>query len=252
MTPGHVELDLSDRRRVLLCPDVHGMFDALREALEEMRWNPDLDALVLLGDLVDRGPSSEEALEWIDRPGVHRIVGNHDHMPGMLVRREISERDARRWGGDWYVDLPRAELIEVSERLRDAPYALTVETPGGRRIGIIHADCSNDWDEQVRRLSNHDHTYHEKAVHKALWRRDTIEEMKRQADAGTFASSVEDHRVRGVDHVFHGHTIVGKAFSHANRTWLDTGAYRGAPLCIVDADRWLARIEAMALCDQDA
>lgn len=99
MRAGHVEVDLSDRRRVLLCPDVHGAFPALRDRLRQLRWDPAQDALVLLGDLADRGPASAEAPEWTTREGVLRVLGNHDEMPAMLLRREIGPREARMMGG---------------------------------------------------------------------------------------------------------------------------------------------------------
>lgn len=127
---------------------------------------------------------------------------------------------------------------------------MTITTPGGRRIGVVHADTHHDWNEQVARLSSVAHDHHDAAVRRSLWRCDTIEIMKRQAAAGEFAARASEHIVRGIDHVFHGHTIVGKAFSHANRSWLDTGAYRGNPFSIVDADQWLSDLRNLALCGE--
>ena len=222
-------------RRVLLAGDLHGECGKLHARLDEMRYDPRVDALVLLGDLTDRGPESQRALEWIGRPNVHRILGNHCVMPGMLLEREISAKTARKWGGGWFVELADEDLREVSAVLRDAPAALTVHTPAGRDIGLVHADCSADWTEHVRRLEHPADPHHEDAVNLSLWRRDTIdallEDLRRKR-------SVECC-VTGVDHVFHGHTPMPMPFTCGDRTWLDTGACYGDELTVIDADMWL-------------
>ena len=45
--------------------------------------------------------------------------------------------------------------------------------------------------------------------------------------------------VKNIDHVFHGHTILGSPFTLSNRSWIDTGAYMGGDLTLIDIDRFL-------------
>lgn len=45
--------------------DIHGCFTKLAEALDEVGFNFTKDRLFSTGDLVDRGPESEECLEWL-------------------------------------------------------------------------------------------------------------------------------------------------------------------------------------------
>ena len=238
MTQRHVTIDMTRRRRLLLTTDVHGEYRRLDETLQDMGFDPDLDVLVMLGDLIDRGPDSMSALEWIERRGVLRILGNHDTVPRMFLRRLINRRTAVSWGGAWFVDLPEEQLSKMGLRLEDAPTAMTVQTPGGRTIGLVHADCHHDWNEHVRRLVDAWHEHHEHAVEKSLWRRDTIESLDEARNSG-MAPDQEEFRITGVDHVFHGHTPHERAFAFGDRSWLDTGACYGGALTVVDADEWL-------------
>ena len=46
---------------------VHGCFRTLARALAELDFDPERDRLFGVGDLVNRGPHSVEALEWLER-----------------------------------------------------------------------------------------------------------------------------------------------------------------------------------------
>lgn len=61
--------------------DLHGCVDVLRALLHDVRFDPARDRLFSVGDLVDRGPASEAALELLDRPWCHVVRGNHEEVP---------------------------------------------------------------------------------------------------------------------------------------------------------------------------
>ena len=60
--------------------DIQGCFDELQALLEHIAYNPMEDRLVLLGDLVNRGPKSLEVLRWArtERHRLRLVLGNHD------------------------------------------------------------------------------------------------------------------------------------------------------------------------------
>lgn len=60
--------------------DVQGCFDELMLLLECMNYRPARDRLFIVGDLVNRGPSSLEVLRWAMRESDHVsvVLGNHD------------------------------------------------------------------------------------------------------------------------------------------------------------------------------
>jgi len=82
--------------RVVAIGDVHGAYDRFVEILrtaslvdDRLRWVGERTHLVLLGDIVDRGPDSLKALDLIDRlskdagktgGAVHMLLGNHEVM----------------------------------------------------------------------------------------------------------------------------------------------------------------------------
>lgn len=58
--------------------DIAGRFDELMLLLPRM---PKADKIILVGDLIDRGPKSREVIEWaMNNSEVITIKGNHEHM----------------------------------------------------------------------------------------------------------------------------------------------------------------------------
>jgi bis(5'-nucleosyl)-tetraphosphatase (symmetrical) len=60
--------------------DIHGCWLTLQRLLERIEWNAVRDELWLVGDLVNRGPSSLEVLRWAVEHDEHvtAVLGNHD------------------------------------------------------------------------------------------------------------------------------------------------------------------------------
>lgn len=58
--------------------DIAGQYDALMRLVKMM---PQNEPILLLGDLVDRGPDSDKVVEWaMKTPNVKTLMGNHEHM----------------------------------------------------------------------------------------------------------------------------------------------------------------------------
>lgn len=74
------------RGRDLAVGDIHGHFQRLEKCLEAVRFDPAVDRLFSVGDLVDRGPHSEAALEWLAQPWFHAVQGNHEALAITRVR----------------------------------------------------------------------------------------------------------------------------------------------------------------------
>ena len=58
--------------------DVHGCFRTLDRALAAFEFDASRDRLFGVGDLVERGPHSHEALDWIDHRFTGVTLGNHE------------------------------------------------------------------------------------------------------------------------------------------------------------------------------
>ena len=70
----------NDAGRDFVVGDLHGCFARLQEDLGKLNFDPEKDRLFSVGDLVDRGPDSEQALGWLDKPRFHAVRGNHEQM----------------------------------------------------------------------------------------------------------------------------------------------------------------------------
>lgn len=65
--------------------DIHGQLGMLENLLAKIPWRPDKDALVFLGDYVDRGPDSRGVVDYIlslkrEDTRISCIMGNHERM----------------------------------------------------------------------------------------------------------------------------------------------------------------------------
>jgi serine/threonine protein phosphatase 1 len=70
--------DRNTRGRDLIVGDIHGCFSRLGAHLNYLQFDPARDRLFSVGDLIDRGPESEHALEWLAQPWFHAVKGNHE------------------------------------------------------------------------------------------------------------------------------------------------------------------------------
>lgn len=192
--------------------DLHGCFALLDAALERLGFDPEVDRLFSVGDLIDRGPASFRAPEYLAQPWFHAVRGNHEMLMLDAVRSGDAE-DIVQWvgnGGNWWYPDHEKLLPSLSEVVDCLPYAMEVETPRGT-VGIVHADVpeNEDWPSFMARLQHpDDHHYRDLAV----WSR------KR------FSGRV-NKPVPGIHRVIVGHSITAKPFLRDNVIFLDTGAY---------------------------
>lgn len=96
-------------RRTLLIGDVHGCNDELGELLKKAGWTSE-DRLVLVGDLVAKGPDSEGVVKRARELGALAVLGNHDaHLldvrAGLSKKAQHSKLAAAMSEADWkYLD----------------------------------------------------------------------------------------------------------------------------------------------------
>lgn len=123
--------------------DIHGHFTALQRELDRIGFDPAIDRLFSVGDLVDRGPECEDAIKWLNYPWFHPVRGNHDDY---VCRYDTC--DIGNWiqnGGIWFAGLPSLEQANYQALFQQIPLAIEVQTKKGL-IGIVHADpCVSDW-----------------------------------------------------------------------------------------------------------
>jgi len=200
--------------RDFIVGDIHGCFDVLDMIIEKVKLDPDRDRLFLIGDLIDRGPHSFRCLEYLDRPYVHAIRGNHEDL--FLEYCDNGETDLKKLfsavinnGAGWVVDMPETFLKRAHKAFSDLPIVIEIMTATGN-VGLVHADVpkGQSWQHFIEDIVQGDNVAIEEA----------IEGRHRVFDN-------DDSGVSGIDLVFLGHTpqtdghkILG------NCVYIDTGA----------------------------
>lgn len=204
--------------------DVHGCFDRLREALRQAGFSQSRDRLFSVGDLVDRGPSSHEAVDWLEYPWFFAVRGNHEQM---VIDADLGQVDRALHcmnGGLWFYGLNDRERNVTARAFAELPYAIEVETADGS-FGLVHAEVpGDDWKEFRESLQNADHGLPANFDHIerfALWGRDVI--RGRSPFSG----------VENIDRVYVGHTPVKDWQIVGNVHYIDTGACFGRSLTVV-------------------
>lgn len=211
--PAVLSLGRNGRGRDLVIGDVHGQRETFEHLLETVGYSPDDgDRLLLLGDLIDRGPDSASMFEWLQRDDVTCVRGNHEQM--MLDALEGDRMARKTWielnGGGWSTELTSGECDAWLEKLRSMPLAVEVEGGQGTFV-LVHAEVpvQTPWWAMKAWLSEGDHC----AGVRAIWARDRINGPAR-LDSG----------VPDVWRTFHGHTPLKQLVRIANMRWIDLAA----------------------------
>jgi serine/threonine protein phosphatase 1 len=196
----HVEKNIIGRDFV--SGDIHGCFDDLEAELEKVKFDRTQDRLFCVGDLIDRGPQSELAVNYLTQPWFFSVSGNHEHMFLMAnsnsVKRFYYRINHMKNGGEWAYDMPRKKIKECWKLIRKLPLIIHV----GDSI-IIHAALP-----AVNSL-NVIEKKQNKYLETILWHR------------GTYPSIL----LPDINQVYVGHTIVSEPTRHGIVRNIDTGAF---------------------------
>lgn len=141
--------------RDLIVGDVHGCFTRLQAALDAVGFNPARDRLFSVGDLVDRGPESDQALAWLARPWFHAVSGNHEAAAIYFAQGAIPAGFyVQGYGGGWNVGNTPDARAEFAAAFAALPVAIELETEGGP-VAIIHADVpGSSWPAFVQAIES--------------------------------------------------------------------------------------------------
>jgi len=202
--------------------DIHGCYEQLMEALEKITFNPDVDRLISVGDLVNRGPDSVKCLNLLKETWFHAVFGNHEDMMIKSFRHEWSTYNCVQNGGKWFFHLPYEEQEQLV-LLADAKMTLVIEVETDIGIiGVIHANAPDDW-QKYHRLNNDEDFFDDNLVEDTIWGR-------RRIYGG------QDGRVNGIDYVIVGHTPVEDVTVLDNIVYIDTGAVYDGSLTILSVN----------------
>lgn len=207
--------------------DIHGNITKLIDHLKSIGFNVEGgDRLFSVGDLVDRGPESDQILQLIAEPWFHPVRGNHDDY---VVRCDTV--DIGNWlqnGGIWFQRMIESEQKKFQDIFSQIPIAIELETSQGK-IGIVHADCvHNDFDALVHSLRNpQSNKMLRDILNSCMWSRSRYENRM-----------FEQKNVKGVRALVVGHTPIPKPEWVGNVFHIDTAGWHpsGYGFTVIDAE----------------
>ncbi|HVR90820.1 MAG TPA: metallophosphoesterase family protein [Novosphingobium sp.] len=224
--------------RVYAVGDIHGRLDlleALAEGIEiddEARGSTDT-TIILLGDLVDRGPDSAGVIafsrEWQARRPVRILLGNHEEM--FLAAFDSGEvlRQFLRFGGrETVLSYP------VDHGAYMAADMAQVRTLMRRHIPAADLAFLRSFEDQI---AIGDYLF----VHAGIAPGVRFEDQA-TGDLRWIREPFLSHRQPHGAVVVHGHTITDDPVIRANRIGIDTGAYASGRLTALGLEgtqRWL-------------
>ena len=216
----------NENGRDFVVGDVHGMFTSLRQLLDATDFDEEADRLFSVGDLVDRGPESALALEWLSQSWFHACRGNHEQLVLDAVDPEQFDLWVRFNGGAWWqeVDVDRHESYRAA--FRRLPLAIEIETDDGP-VGVVHADVPPGltWEQFLVLLEARNGD----AMLYSLWSRNRIQGLGSISPVAGAAGRI-----------YCGHTPTRHCVQLENVCYIDTGAvyaaegYRNARLTMIE------------------
>ncbi|WP_395390771.1 metallophosphoesterase [Novosphingobium sp. BL-8A] len=224
-------------QRVYAVGDIHGrldLFEGLIAAIErdDASRGDAISDVILLGDLIDRGPASAgviaRARQWSQERRVEFIQGNHEEMLLVAARKLDAFRSFLKYGG-------RETLFSYGVDPEFAMEASTEEL----QLAMLEAIPQDDFDfvdgfEKMLRIG--DYLF----VHAGV-RPDTPLEHQLGHDCRWIREPFLTHDGDFGAVVVHGHTITEQPEIRANRIGIDTGAYVHGTLTAIGLEgenRW--------------
>lgn len=229
--------------RDFVCGDIHGCFDELDATLEKLRFDPATDRLISVGDLIDRGPRSADALKYLQQPWLHAVMGNHEQMAALALSTGDKTMWTRWWsnGGGWALEAADDVLNEMVRVFEAMPLAIEIEAAHDDKaagdaaapVVIAHAELPvQDWSQTRARLLQLPQRLlqddAEPLVQFLLWQRQGALQRQR-------------HSIAGVRHAFYGHNVVPQLMTLDNRSYIDLGCYATGQLAVIDIAEWLSQ-----------
>ncbi len=202
------------RGRDYLLGDLHGCVDALEEAMKLVSFDPEVDRIIAVGDLIDRGPRSLDALKLARQPWFFSTLGNHE----IMMLEADDQRTRLMWqqnGGEWFYELtPHSQEVSLAI-VETLPHAITLEQEDGTCIGICHAEWPADNWRDIEEILEVPWMRQQ-----MLWGRTVLTQHEVRVDPGAALT-------------VHGHTPLKTPTRLGSALFIDTGCVHGGKLTLI-------------------
>lgn len=199
--------------KIYFLGDIHGRYDNLIKVLKEKNVQ-EIDCLVFLGDLINKGHQNIEVLDFImNRENNIIILGNHDKVfIDYFLHKQLYLKDfIFGVGGLWSLDEnKKEEMIKYAKYLNEKSYYFIEFMFKNKHLGCCHASVpKEDWNfmkSNFERIHNH-----------IIWDFDRFNDCKKNKASKP---------IKNIDGVLFGHVPVSEITKFDNSLYIDTGSYK--------------------------
>ena len=106
------------QKKTFIVGDVHGCFQEFLELLDKAQYKAETHRLILVGDIINRGPSSFKMLKWVKDNQAEIVRGNHE-------QAFLSSIEKNKWTNPLFKQLKtemKRELNQWVKWLAELPY----------------------------------------------------------------------------------------------------------------------------------
>lgn len=235
--------------------DLHGCFEELGRLLIHVKFDPVRDRLFSTGDLIDRGPRSQDCLSLLTKPWFYPVLGNHEDV--MLSKFKMVE-DGQTQSFDSQEIAYIKSLKKYMPNIFDMPLVYEINHLLLGKIYVVHAEIlpehlhgfsnddisSKDYVRFFNSMKKFDFSqkindFFDKhkdgeldynLKQKILWSRKIIssfyKDNKEQIDVSDFSFLQQDSFKQSTK-IFCGHNVVPFPMKIGQQFYIDTGAALG-------------------------
>lgn len=243
----HLHLHANQLRdRVLVIGDIHGCLDEFKSLLEKCKYHPDTSSVVLVGDLVNKGPYSTQVVKYARSIDAFSVRGNHDDvMLSFALKAKAGDKIGIPDRYQYVFDFNEGDI----DWLVNLPYTVTLPDPFN--CIIVHAGLlpGKSLKEQtakdmcylrnVERIEDTGELVgHDQPTKGTPW----IEEWNAQAHLSTYSNSPR---------IYFGHDAKRGLQESKNAVGLDTGCCYGKKLtAMILPDQELVQVDALEVYEE--
>lgn len=208
-----LRLAKNDHGRDFVVGDIHFKTIDLHKGLHALGFDKEVDRVIAVGDLIDRGHGVLDGLKLLGEPWFFTVLGNHEWMLIDAYRRDPYARYASH-GAGWWSTIADESKPMIIEKLESLPVVIEIECAQGI-VGVVHADVPSGmlWGEFVGNVVN------PQIEEIALWGRERIIKHHREGVIGAWRVCV-------------GHTWIPSPLRLGNVLALDCTGGGDGPLAI--------------------
>lgn len=228
--------------------DIHGNFVGLGIKLTEIDFNPNVDRLICVGDLVDRGDDSDMVEEWLKQPWFITVRGNHENLflkwrsfkNNRSAQKEFEEKYYWGNGGRWVMDVEEELLQRIENRFAELPYFIALGTSDGKTIGVVHAELPDhsSWPNIIQ-------IDDEKTFYNMVNSRVRLKSARgRSLNKGEYPPT-DNNFISGLDVLVVGHMPVDKPQILGNIVYIDTRGWKSTGyFTLIPANELIKKIQS--------